>query len=77
MNVLSSDLDIVLKDVQGMLHEGMPAFDANADSLSWLNVSSIFILAILLSQLSALSIFCAANLFQVDGFVQNTSSILE
>lgn len=57
MNVLSSDLDNVLKDVQGMLREGMPTFDANADSLSWLNVSSIFISAIPLAKLSASSIF--------------------
>lgn len=39
MDALLSDLDYVLRDVQAVLREGMPCLDADADSLSWLNVS--------------------------------------
>lgn len=46
MDALLSDLDYVLRDVQAILREGMPCLDADADSLAWLNVSTVFLLRI-------------------------------
>lgn len=43
MDALLSDLDGISGDVQAMLREGMPSFDADADSLPWLNVSEFFL----------------------------------
>lgn len=42
MNALLSVLNDFSKDVQVILHEKVPSFDASPDSLSWLNVSISF-----------------------------------